>query len=96
MIRSVHCNLYRKHDNVAQHSHFVCPLTQIWVSKFIIIGLDKGLSSDRRQAIIRTNGGILLTGLLGTNLREILIEIHFFNSIKYIWNVVHQVSAILS
>ena len=32
--------------------------------------------AGRRQAIIWTNVGILLTGPLGTNLSEILIEIH--------------------
>ena len=33
-------------------------------------------SPDRRQAIIRTNVGILLIGQLGTNFSEILTEIH--------------------
>ena len=32
----------------------------------------------RRQAIIRTNAGILLIESLGTNFNEILIEIHIF------------------
>ena len=36
-------------------------------------------SPDRRQAIIWTNAGILLTGPLGTNLSAILIEIHTFS-----------------
>ena len=49
------------------------------VSKLIIIGSDNGLSPDRRQAIISTNAGILLIGPLGTNFREILIEIHTFS-----------------
>ena len=39
-----------------------------------IIGSDNGLAG-RRQAIIWTNAGILLTGPLWTNLSEILIEI---------------------
>ena len=45
------------------------------VSKLTIIGSDNGLSPCRRQAIIKTNAGILLIGPLGTNFSEILIEI---------------------
>ena len=55
----------------------------ICVSKLNIIGSDNGLSPGRRQAIIWNNVGILLIVLLGTNLMEILIEIHTF-SIKKI------------
>ena len=44
-----------------------------------IIGSDKGLSPDRRQAIIRTNAGLLLNGPLGTNCSDILIEIRAFS-----------------
>ena len=47
-----------------------------------IIGSDDGLSSGRRQAIIRTNAGILLIGPLGTNSSEILIGIQSFSSNK--------------
>ena len=53
-------------------------MTHICISKLIIIGSDSGLSPDRRQAIIWTNAGILSIGPLGTNLNEILIEIHTF------------------
>ena len=53
-------------------------MTNICVSKLTIIGSYNGLSPDRRQAIISTNDGILLIDLLGTNLSEILIEIHAF------------------
>ena len=35
------------------------------VSKLTMIGSDNGLSPDRRQAIIWTNAGISLIGLLG-------------------------------
>ena len=52
--------------------------THICVSKLTIIGSDNGLSPGRRHAIIWTNAGILLIGTLGTNLREILSEIHTF------------------
>ena len=51
----------------------------ICVSNLIIIGTDNGLSPGRRQAIIWTNAGILLIGLLGTNFSEILIEICIFS-----------------
>ena len=35
------------------------------------IGSDNGLSPGRRQAIVWTNAGIFLFGLLGTNFWEI-------------------------
>ena len=51
-------------------------MTHICVSKLTIIGSDNGLSPGQHQAIIWTNDGILLTGTLGTNFNEILIEIY--------------------
>ena len=54
-------------------------VTHIWVSKLTIIGSDNGLSHGRRQAIIWTNAGILLIGLIGTNVSEILIAILTFS-----------------
>ena len=54
-------------------------VTHICVSELTIIGSDNGLSPGRRQAIIRTNAGILLTRPLGTNFSEILIEIQTFS-----------------
>ena len=54
-------------------------MTHICVSKLTIIGSDNGLSPGRRQAIIRTNAGILLIGPLGTNFNEILIGIQTFS-----------------
>ena len=51
-------------------------VTHICVSKLTIIDSDYGSSPGRRLAIIRTNARILLIGPLGTNLSEILIEIH--------------------
>ena len=66
------------------NSHYVGILTHwgrvthICVGKLTIIGSDNGLSPERRQAIIWTNAGILLIGPLGTNFREILIEIQTF------------------
>ena len=54
-------------------------VTHLWVGKLTIIGSDNGLSSERCQAIIWTNAGILLIGPLGTNFSEILIEIQTFS-----------------
>ena len=54
-------------------------VTHICVSKPTIIGSDNGLSPGRRQAIIRTNDGILLIGPLGTIFSEILIRIQIFS-----------------
>ena len=44
--------------------------------KLTIIGSDNDLSPGRRQAIISTNARILLIRNLGTNLSEILSEVH--------------------
>ena len=54
-------------------------VTHICVFNLTIIGSDNGLSPGRRQAIIRTNVGILLIGPLGTNFSEILIGIQAFS-----------------
>ena len=54
-------------------------MTHICVGKLTIIGSDNGLSPEQRQAIIWTNAGILVTGPLGTNFSEILIEIQTFS-----------------
>ena len=56
--------------------------THICASKLPIIGSDNGLSPGRRQAIIWTNAGILLIWSLGTNVSEILSEIHTFSFTK--------------
>ena len=54
-------------------------MTHICVGNLTIIGSDNGLLPGGRLAIIWTNDGILLIGLLGTNFREILIKIHTFS-----------------
>ena len=54
-------------------------VTHICVGNLTIIGPDNGLSPGRRQAIIWTNAGILLTGPWGTNFSENLIGIHTFS-----------------
>ena len=66
-------NSYSKYDlNSLTHWGRV---THICVSKLTIIGSHNDLSPGRRQAIIWTNAGILLTGSLGRNFSEFLIEI---------------------
>ena len=57
-------------------------VTHVCVGKQGIIGSDNGLSPGRRQAIIRTNAGILLIGPLGTNFSEISIKILTFSFTK--------------
>ena len=59
-------------------------MTHIYVSKVTSIGSDTDLLPGRRQAIIRTNAGILLIGPVETNFNDILIEIHMFSFQKYI------------
>ena len=54
-------------------------VTHICLSELTSIGSDDGLSPGRRQAIIRTNAGILLIRPLGTKFSEILIEILLFS-----------------
>ena len=54
-------------------------VTHICVGKRTIIGSHNGLSPGLRQAIIRTNAGILLIWPLGTKLSEILIAIETFS-----------------
>ena len=54
-------------------------VTDMCVSKLIIIGSDNGLSPDRRQAIIWTNARMLLIRNLGAKFSEILCEIHTFS-----------------
>ena len=54
-------------------------VTHICVSDLTIIGSDNGLSPGWRQAIIRTNTGILLIRPLGTNFSEFLVEILIFS-----------------
>ena len=54
-------------------------MTHICVSDLTSIGSYNGLSPGRRQAIIRTNAGILLIRPLGTNFSEFLVEILIFS-----------------
>ena len=74
-----------------------CRVIHICVSycKLTIIGSDNGLS-DRHQAIIWSNAGILLIGPLGTNFSEIWFEIHTFSLKNAFESVVWKIAAILS
>ena len=72
-------------------------MTHICVSKLTIIGSDNGLPPGRRQAIIWNNDEILLIQTLGTNLSEILSEIHSnFIQENAFQNVVCKMASILS
>ena len=51
----------------------------IYINKLTIIGSGNGLPRDRRQAILWTGDGTLLTRTLGTNFSEILSETHTFS-----------------
>ena len=53
-------------------------VSHTWVDHLTIIGSDNVLSPGRHQTIIWTSAGILLTGLLKTNVSEILFEIQTF------------------
>ena len=56
-----------------------CRVTHICVGTNTNIGSDNGLSPGRRQAIIWTNAGILLSGPFGANFSGIVSEIHTFS-----------------
>ena len=70
------CKIMRWNCSRVSLTHWV---THICVSKLTNTGSNNGLSPGRRQAKIWTNAGILLIGPQGTNLNEILIEIHTFS-----------------
>ena len=53
-------------------------VTHRCVNNLTIIDSDNGLSPGRHQSIIWANAQILLTGPLGTNFSEIMIEINTF------------------
>ena len=71
-------------------------MTHISISKLTIIGSDNGLLPGWHQAIIWTNARILLIGHLGTNLREIVIEVCIFSFKNAFENVVRKMGAISS
>ena len=75
----------------------ISPTCRIYASvNWVNIGSYSGLPPGRRQAILWANAGILLTGQLGVNFNEILIEIRAF-SLKQmllecrLWNGEHFV-----
>ena len=72
-------------------------MTHICIGNLTSIGSDNGLSPGRRQAIIWTNAGILLIGLLGTNFSEIFNRSsNIFFQENAFENVVWNIAAILS
>ena len=71
-------------------------MTYICVSKLTIIGLDNGLSPGWCQAIIWTNDGMLLIGLLETNQWNLNRNLHSFSQENPFENVVRKLAAILS
>ena len=62
-------------------------MTHICVCNWTIIGSDNSLSPGRRQAVIWTIARILLIRPLGTNLIDILIEIHTLPFKKMHWEM---------
>ena len=71
-------------------------MTHICVSDLTSISSDYGVSPGRRQAIIRTNAGILLIRPLETNFSEFLVEILIFSFKNLFESVVCEKAAIFS
>ena len=70
-------------------------MTHICLSKLDIIGSDKGLSPEQRQAIIWTNAGILSIRHLRTNFSQILIKFsNIFIQENAFENAVCEIAAI--
>ena len=57
----------------------------VCIGKLTIIGSYNGLTPGQRQAIIRTNVGLLLIRTLGKNFSEIFAKFKHFHSRKCIW-----------
>ena len=72
----IYCHMASLNHNALTHWGRV---THICVGNLTIIGPDNGLSPGRRQAIIRTNAGVLLIEPFQTNFSEISIAIHTFS-----------------
>ena len=62
-------------------------MMHICVGSLIIIGSYNSFVPTNRQAIIWTNAGVFLIGLLGTNFSEILIGIQTSSSKKMHWKM---------
>ena len=71
-------------------------MTDICVSKLVIIGLDNGLLPGQHQPIVWTNAGLLLITPLGSNFSEILIDFYIFIQENAFENVIRKFAAILS
>ena len=79
----VHIGFSLQQNRMAIHDFCVLNhwglVMHICICNLTIIASDNGMLPVRRQAIIRTNAGILLSGTLGTNVSEILIQICTFS-----------------
>ena len=73
-IKPCHSGIIEKGHCV--HEQLIEAEWRIYLSvNYAIIGSDNSLSSDRYQAIVWTNVGILIIGTMGTNFNEIVIRI---------------------
>ena len=78
----IYCQLHLQEEQTTPTTKLLTHwgrVTHICVGNLTISGSDNGLSPGRRQSITWTNVGILLTGPLGTNFSQMLIEIHTFS-----------------
>ena len=76
------------------HVHSLRRSDDICLSKLTIIGSDNGLSPARRQAIIWTNAGILLTESIGTKFN--VVDSYIFIQENPVKDIAWEMSAILS
>ena len=74
----IQCRRYQQQHTLTHWGR----VTHICVGNLTITGSDNGLSPHRRQAIIWTKARILLIRPLGTNFKEMLIEILTFSFMK--------------
>ena len=86
-IQYIHYQIFNTYNIKAQWVNLGWVI-HICISKITSIGSDNGLLPHQHQAIIWTNARILLIQPLGTNLSEILIEIHTFLFKKILLKIV--------
>ena len=56
----------------------------IYITNWVIIGVDNGLLPIRHQAIIWTNADLLSIGLLRTNCSEVVIAVQQLKVLRYL------------
>ena len=69
-------------------------MTHISVSKLNIIGSDNGMSPDRRQTIIWTNGDLLLIRPFGTNFNEIYDNCSLFSKENLFEDIIREMAVL--